>query len=113
MEQVTGSGMMDDLMEQLPFSSSQIPDNMSDMTEGKIDSYNVIIDSMTPEEKTDPDIIKKSRVERIANGSGTSKNDVRELLKHYRQTRNMVDKFDKGNMKRGGGMQDMMKNLGF
>jgi len=113
MEQVTGSGMMDDLMDQLPFSSSQIPDNMSDMTEGKIEAYNIIIDSMTPEEKADPDIIKKSRVKRIAEGSGTSNNEVRELLKHYRQTRNMVEKFDKGSMKRGGGMQDMMKNLGF
>jgi signal recognition particle subunit SRP54 len=100
-------------MDQLPFSSSQIPDNMSDMTEGKIEAYNIIIDSMTPEEKADPDIIKKSRVKRIAEGSGTSNNEVRELLKHYRQTRNMVDKFDKGSMKRGGGMQDMMKNLGF
>jgi signal recognition particle subunit SRP54 len=86
---------------------------MANLQEEKIEAYNVIIDSMTPEEKADPDMIKKERVQRIAKGSGTSKNEVRELLKHYRQTRNMVDKFDKGSMKRGGGMQDMMKNLGF
>ncbi|MFB6180804.1 MAG: signal recognition particle receptor subunit alpha [Candidatus Nanohalobium sp.] len=112
MEQVTGSGMMDELFEQLPFSSNKIPDNVSNMTQEKISAYQVIMDSMTPQEKNDPDIIKKSRVERIANGSGRSKGEVRELLKHYRQTKNMVDKFDKGSMKRGGGMQEMMQNLG-
>jgi signal recognition particle subunit SRP54 len=112
MESVTDTGMMEEMMSQLPFSSDQIPDNVSNMTEEKISKYNVIIDSMTNEEVQDPDLINRSRTERIAEGSGTSREEVRELIKHYRQTKNMVDKFDKGSMKRGN-MQNMMQKLGF
>ena len=111
MESVTDSGMMEDMMKQLPFSADKIPDNISNMTDGKIQKYSVIMDSMTDEEMNDPTIISKSRSQRIADGSGTSRQEVRELIKHFRQTKNMVDKFDKGSMKRGG-MQDMMKKMG-
>ena len=112
MSQVTDTGMMEEMFQQLPIGGSQIPDNISNMTEGKIQSYSVIMDSMTEEEKKDPSIIKRDRIERIADGSGKTERDVRDLLKHYRQTKNMMDKFDKKSLKRGN-MQDMMKNLGF
>lgn len=111
MESVTGSGMMEEMMQQLPIGGNQIPDNISDMTEGKIEKYEVIMDSMNDEEMKDPSIINKSRSQRIADGSGTTRSEVKDLIKHYRQTKNMVDKFDKGSMKRGG-MQDMLQNLG-
>ncbi|MFQ3308447.1 MAG: signal recognition particle subunit SRP54 [Candidatus Nanohaloarchaea archaeon] len=111
--QVTETGMMEDLMKQLPIGGGQMPDNLSDMTEGKAETYQVIMNSMTPEEKKDPSIMKRSNKDRIAEGSGTSVEEVQELIKHYRQTKNMMDKFDKGDMKRGGGnMQSMMQNLG-
>jgi len=114
MESVTGSGMMEEMMQQLPFGGNQIPDNMANMTEEKIGQYSIIIDSMTDEEMADPSVIGKSRRERIAKGAGTSRSDVKDLVKHYRQTKNMVDKFDKGDMQRGGGnMQQMLQNLGF
>lgn len=113
MESVTGSGMMEEMMQQLPFGSNQVPDNMANMTEEKIGQYSIIIDSMTEEEMADPSVIGKSRRERIAKGAGTSRSDVKDLVKHYRQTKNMVDKFDKGDMQRGGGnMQQMLQNLG-
>jgi signal recognition particle subunit SRP54 len=112
-EQVTETGMMEDLMKQLPIGGGQMPDNLSDMTEGKAETYQVIMNSMTPEEKKDPSNIKRSHKERIAEGSGTSVEEVQELIKHYRQTKNMMDKFDKGDMKRGGGnLQGMMQNMG-
>jgi signal recognition particle subunit SRP54 len=112
MASVTDSGMMEEVMSQLPFSTDQVPDNVANLTEEKISSYENIMDSMTEEEIRNPDKINKSRTERIAKGSGTSREDVRELIKHYRQTKNMVDKFDKGSMKRGN-MQNMMQKLGF
>ena len=112
MSQVTDTGMMEEMFQQLPIGGSQIPDNISNMTEGKIQSYSVIMDSMTEEEKKDPSRIKRDRIERIAVGAGKTERDVRDLLKHYRQTKNMMDKFDKKSLKRGN-MQDMMKNLGF
>lgn len=112
MASVTDSGMMEEVMSQLPFSTDQVPDNVANLTEEKISSYENIMDSMTEEEIRNPNKINKSRTERIAKGSGTSREDVRELIKHYRQTKNMVDKFDKGSMKRGN-MQNMMQKLGF
>jgi len=110
MESVTGSGMMEEMMQQLPMGS-KVPDNIASMTEEKISIYSVIMDSMTIEEKQDPSVIKKSRVGRIAEGSGTSREDIRDLLKHYRQTKNMMDKFDKKSMKRGN-MQDVLSKMG-
>jgi len=111
MASVTDSGMMEEMMSQLPFSSDQIPDNVANLTEGKIGSYNTIIDSMTQKEINDPSVINKERRERIAEGSGTTVEEVQELIKHYRQTKNMVDKFDKKSMKRGN-MQNMMQKMG-
>ena len=109
--QVTETGMMEEMMKQLPMGG-KLPDNISEMTEGKAKSYEFIMDSMTDEEIQDPSVIDKSRRERIAEGSGRSTEEVRELMKHFNQTKNMMDKFDKGSMKRGN-MQDMMQKLGF
>lgn len=111
-ESVTGSGIMEDMMEQLPFSTNKLPGNIEDMTEGKIAKYSVIMDSMTDEEMKDPSVIKESRRERIAKGSGTTTEEISELVKHYQKTKNMVNQFDKKNMKRGN-MKQMMSKLGF
>ncbi|MFP4038456.1 MAG: signal recognition particle receptor subunit alpha [Candidatus Nanohaloarchaea archaeon] len=109
-ESVSEAGMMEEMMKQLPFGG-KMPDNISQLTEEKTEAYKYIIDSMTDEEVQNPSKINKSRTERIAEGSGTSTSEVRELIKHYRQTKNMMDKMDKGSMKRGN-MQSMMQNLG-
>ena len=111
MESVTGSGIMEEMMQQLPFGKDKIPSNMADMTEEKIGNYSIIMDSMTDEEMQDPSVIKASRRERIADGSGTNTGDVKELIQHYRQAKNMVDKFDKGGMQRGN-MKQMMSKMG-
>lgn len=110
-EQVTETGMMEEMMKQLPMGG-KLPDNISQMTSEKADKYSFIMDSMTEEETEEPSLINKSRAERIAEGSGTKPGEVRELVKHFRQTKNMMDKFDKGSMKRGN-MQKMMQKLGF
>jgi signal recognition particle subunit SRP54 len=111
-ESVTGSGVMEEMMQQLPFGQDKLPGNIEDMTEGKIQRYSIMMNSMTDEEMKDPSIIKESRRERIARGSGTSKEEISELVKHYEQTKNMVDQFDRSNMKRGN-MKQMMSKLGF
>lgn len=108
--QVTETGMMEEMMQQLPFGG-KLPDNISQMTEEKASSYEYIIDSMTDEEVNDPSVIDRSRRDRIANGSGQSADEVRELIKHFQQTKNMMDKMDKGAIKRGN-MQDMMQKMG-
>jgi len=109
-ESVSSTGMMEDMMKQLPIGG-KMPDNISQLTEEKTEAYKYIIDSMTEEEISDASLINKSRTERIAAGSGRPESEVRELIKHYRQTKNMMDKLDKGSMKRGN-MQNMMQKLG-
>ena len=109
-ESVSSTGMMEDMLKQLPIGG-KLPDNISQLTEEKTQAYKHIIDSMTDEEIQDASIINRSRTERIASGSGRPETEVRELIKHYRQTKNMMDKMDKGSMKRGN-MQNMMQKLG-
>jgi signal recognition particle subunit SRP54 len=45
---------------------------------------------MTIEEKEDPKILNRSRIQRVARGSGTDERDVRELIKHYNTMRKML-----------------------
>lgn len=56
----------------------------------RINRYKSIILSMTPSERSHPEIIKASRRKRIANGSGTTVQDVNALLKQYDETREMM-----------------------
>jgi signal recognition particle subunit SRP54 len=64
--------------------------NESDIDEKKIDRVVAIIDSMTPKERRNHMIINGSRRRRIAKGSGTTVQDVNNLLKEYAQARKMM-----------------------
>ena len=66
----------------------------------------VIIDSMTPQERHFPDIINGSRKRRIAHGSGTRIQDVNHLLKQHKQMQKVMHK-----VTRKGGMDRMMRGL--
>ena len=57
-----------------------------------------IILSMTPEERKNPDIIKASRKERIAKGSGRTVTDVNRLLKQFEDSKKMMKMLSNGNM---------------
>ena len=61
--------------------------------------FEAIISSMTPEERRNHRIMNGSRRKRIAMGSGTKVEDVNRLLKNFVQTRNMLKKFTRGNVK--------------
>lgn len=93
----------------------QVPKEMLEMTEEKLDGFKVIMDSMTKQEKINPAILNKSRIQRIAKGSGKTEADVRELIKSYRQMANVFKKFrkidEKMLQKKGGGF-DMQKLAG-
>lgn len=103
-------GAIDQIMDKLPFKK-KLPDNVMEMQQEKIEKYKEIIKSMTPEEKRDPKIINSSRAERIAKGSGTDSKDVKELIKQYRQAKNMMNKFSGKKMK-GRNMKKIMNQLG-
>jgi len=74
----------------------------------KLALYKCIMDSMTNEEKEDPSIIKASRVQRIAVGSGTSVHEVRDLLKQYNQSKKAI----KGVMGNRKMRKQLMKQMG-
>jgi len=65
-----------------------------------------MIDSMTPRERRNPDVISGSRKRRITLGSGTAVQDLNRLLKQHKQMQKMMKKM------KGGGMQRMMRGLG-
>jgi signal recognition particle subunit SRP54 len=65
-----------------------------------------IIDSMTPLERRDPDKLNASRKRRVAKGSGTTVQDINQLLKQHRQMQDMMKQ-----MKKMGGLQNLMGKL--
>lgn len=73
--------------------------NEDDIDESKIIKTKAIILSMTPEERNNPDIIKASRRKRIAAGSGTSIQDVNQLLKQFDMSKEMMRRVSKNGMR--------------
>lgn len=78
------------LLKLIPGFSYDIPDDMMEMAEDKMEKWKVIIESMTPQEREDPKTFSTSRVRRVAHGSGTSEKEVKELLKQYSMMRKMM-----------------------
>ena len=58
--------------------------------QGNLEKYRVIMDSMTQEEKDQPNLLKSSRIRRIARGSGVNEKDVKELLGQWNRSRKMM-----------------------
>lgn len=76
-------GPLKQVMQMVPLGM-EVPEDVYDVTKDKLKKYKVIMDSMTDEELKEPKIIGSSRIKRIAHGSGTSTEDVRELLKYHK-----------------------------
>ncbi|HIH09675.1 MAG TPA: signal recognition particle protein [Candidatus Diapherotrites archaeon] len=72
---------------------AQVPKEISEMGEQKLNKYGYIIDSMTSRERKDPDTLNKSRIARIARGSGTTQENVRELLKNFKKMKKVFRQF--------------------
>ena len=78
------------------------------MTEDKIDTYKIMMSSMTEEEMLNPKIIKQSRIRRIARGSGVQESEVKELLKYYNNTKKTMKGLGKRGSRLGGGAMNRM-----
>ena len=104
LRQVTKMGGLGGLMGMLP----GVGKIKQQMAEAKLDEKIVtrqcaIIDSMTPKERRNPQLIHASRRKRIAAGSGTTVQDVNKLLKQHRQMQDMMKR-----MKKAGGVQQFL-----
>jgi len=108
-EMMNKMGPMQQVMNMLPGMGGKLPKNASQVTEEKLTKYKILMDSMTEEELTHPEIIKQSRVKRISRGSGMRNEDVKELLKYYQVTKKAIKGF--GKRKMGGPLGQMMRQM--
>ena len=97
LESVKKMGGIGKLMSMVPGLGGKV--NEDDIDESKIIKTKAIILSMTPEERNNPDIIKASRRKRIAAGSGTSIQDVNQLLKQFDISKEMMRRVSKNGMR--------------
>lgn len=97
LESVKKMGGIGKLMSMVPGLGGKV--NEDDIDESKIIKTKAIILSMTPEERNNPDIIKASRRKRIAAGSGTSIQDVNQLLKQFDMSKEMMRRVSKNGMR--------------
>ncbi len=104
--QVEQMGGMEALMGKLP-GVGQIPSSVKNQVMGSIESRKMvaIINSMTPKERIHAKLIKGSRKNRIAKGSGTSAQEVNKLLKQFEKMQKQMKKMG------GGKMQKMMSKM--
>jgi signal recognition particle subunit SRP54 len=77
--------------------AKKIPEGMDEKQLSKVEA---IVRSMTREERLHPDIIDGSRRRRIAKGSGTTSQDVNQLLNQFRQVQKLMKQLDTGKAKR-------------
>jgi len=97
-----GGGLMD-----------QLPDDAMDMTQERMQHYDIIMDSMTEKELENPRVIGANRLKRISRGSGKPEEQVRELLEQHRMMERAIKQFQgmgEGDMERM--MQQMQQGGG-
>lgn len=105
--QMKNMGSFSGLMEKLPTQFAEAASKINDDDAQKaIARTEGIINSMTPFERTHPDIIKASRKRRIAAGAGVPVQEVNKMLKQFEQTQTMMRTMQKG------GLSKMMRALG-
>ncbi|MDT0650503.1 signal recognition particle protein [Autumnicola edwardsiae] len=106
LQQIKKMGSMKDLLGMIPGAGKMLKD--VDIDDDAFKGIEAIIHSMTPEERSNPKIINSSRKKRIGKGSGTSVQEVNQLLKQFNQMGKMMK------MMQGGGgrqMMNMMKGM--
>lgn len=92
-EAVKSMGPFRKIFKMLPGMSYDVPEEMMNTAEDRLEKWRVIIQSMRVEEKENPKLLNSSRVRRVARGSGTTDKDVKDLLKQYAMMRKMLKMF--------------------
>ena len=106
LEEVSKVGSLRGFLDNMPGLSGMVKDEQLDQMEGRIEKWRYIIQSMTNKEKADPDLLNSSRIKRIARGSGWPEHEVKELVKNYKNSKNMM-KASKGRQ-----MQGVLRRMG-
>jgi signal recognition particle subunit SRP54 len=106
LRQMRGMGGIKSMLDKLPGAGALPAQVKSQVNDREFVRMEAIINSMTPQERRFPAVIKGSRRRRIAGGSGTQVQDVNRLLKQFAQMQKMMKR-----MKKGGGLGRMMQGL--
>jgi len=91
LKQVQNMGDISDLVGMIPGAGQALEDQEID--EDAFKPIEAIIDSMTPEERHNPDLLNGTRRRRIAQGSGTSVREINDLMKQFKQMKKMMQNF--------------------
>jgi signal recognition particle subunit SRP54 len=103
-------GPIGKVMEMIPgMGQIKLPKEALKVQEQKLEIWRYIMDSMTKEELEEPDFVTSSRIDRIAKGAGTSTQEVRGLLKQYRQSKKLVKMMKGADSEKG--MQKALQRL--
>jgi signal recognition particle subunit SRP54 len=105
MENVGRMGIRN-VIDNLPGMSGMVKEEQLDALEAKMEKWRFIIQSMTKDEKKNPEIINESRRKRVARGSGLTEHEVKELVKQYNSSKTLM-KQSKGRQ-----MQGMLRKFG-
>lgn len=105
-QQIKKMGNLKDLAAMIPGVGKAIRD--VDIDDNAFKGIEAIIQSMTPKERTNPEVLNNSRRQRIAKGSGTNIQEVNRLVKQFEQTRKMMKMVTASKM---AGMMGKMKNM--
>ena len=109
LKQIQNMGNISDLVGMIPGANKALQN--AELEDDAFKPIEAIINSMTPEERRDPNILNGSRRRRIAKGSGTRVRDVNDLIKQFEQMKKMMKQFS--NMGSMGKMMKGIKNLPF
>jgi len=109
-------GPLNKVMDMIPGISGglmkKLPVGFMDIQEGKMKKWKFAIQSMTKDERDDPETISPSRIKRIARGSGVSENEVRELLRSYKQIKKVLKMTKGGKAFKRGPFAQIAKQMG-
>ena len=105
LQQMKNMGGMAGLMDKLPGMGNMAQMAQQANASNQFERMECIINSMTPKERSNPDILNGSRKRRITMGSGTSIQDLNRILKQHKQMGKMMKKM------KGKGMQNMMRGM--
>jgi len=104
-QQMKKMGPLKGVLKMLPGMNADVLDKAK-VDDGQFGKVEAIINSMTRQERRQPDIINGSRRKRIARGSGTNVSQVNKLLKQYRDMRRMMKQINAA-----GGLEEFGKNV--
>lgn len=93
MQQVKKMGPLEDLLGMIPGMGKQLKGMKGEIDEKEFEKIEAIINSMTPDERKDTDLINGSRKKRIARGSGTRVQDINRLIKQFDESRKLMKQF--------------------